>query len=293
MIAQPWNTFCHLCNVMKQLLHIALIFSTFAAIPSADAHAQEGKPPLVSLDTLDQIPLRRINNQAFGDGEMLRYRLHYGIIDAGEAVITVKSAPRKIQNREVFQVVGKGRTLGAFNLFYKVNDHYETYLDKQGIFPWLFIRDVNEGGYKIKQNYSFYQDKRAVKTHKGEVFYVEPQVQDMLSAFYFARTLNFSEAQVGEVFTIPSFVDGEEWPLRIKFIGREVINTRTGKYRCLKFVPVVQKGRIFKAEEDLMVWITDDLNRIPVLAQAKVLVGSIKMELVEYNGIANPLAKVN
>jgi hypothetical protein len=115
----------------------------------------------------------------------------------------------------------------------------------------------------------------------------------MLSSFYFARTIDFSNARIGEVFTIPTFVDGEEFPLKIRYLGKENLKSRTGTYRCLKFVPVVQEGRIFKEEEDMTVWITDDKNRIPVLAQAKVLVGSIKMELVEYRNLSNPIAKID
>jgi hypothetical protein len=117
--------------------------------------------------------------------------------------------------------------------------------------------------------------------------------QDMLSTFYFARTIDFSNASAGQVFTIPTFVDEEEYPMQIRLVGREKLKSRTGTYNCLKFVPVVQEGRIFEDDEDLQVWITDDKNKIPVLAKAKVLVGSIKMELVEYDNLANPIAKVD
>lgn len=255
--------------------------------------AQE-KPPRVQMDTLPDIELReKVNNRAFQAGEYLKFRLHYGFVDAGEAEIRVKDTDREIFGRDVYHIVGEGKTLGAFNWFFKVRDKYETYLDKEGIFPWLFIRDVYEGGYEINQNYKFFQHKGAVKTQDGETYKVNPSVQDMLSAFYFARTLDFSDATPGKTYTIPSFVDGEEFPLIIKYLGTEVIKTRTGKYRCMKFVPVVQEGRIFKDEDDMRVWVTDDSNRIPILAKAKVLVGSIKAEVVDYSGLAHPVAKVD
>jgi hypothetical protein len=132
-----------------------------------------------------------------------------------------------------------------------------------------------------------------VSTHKGDTFKIPPVSQDMLSSFYFARTLDFTNAKKGDIFTIPTFVDEEEYPLQIKYLGKENLKSRTGTYRCLKFVPVVQEGRIFEKEEDMTVWITDDENKIPILAKAKVLVGSIKMELVEYDNLANPLAKID
>lgn len=251
------------------------------------------KPPKASLDTLETIALPSSGQSAFGDGEYLRFRLHYGIIDAGEAEINVNRVGRRYHGHEAYHIVGTGKTLGAFSWFFKVKDRYETYLDVDGVFPWEFVRDVREGGWTKQENYRFYQHKSAVKTQKGDVYKIPPFSQDMISSFYFARTLNFDTAEVGDIYSIPTFVDEEEFELRIKFIGRENLKSRTGTYRCLKFVPVVQKGRIFKEEEDMMVWITDDKNRIPILAKAKVLVGSIKMELVEYDNLQNPVAKVD
>lgn len=251
------------------------------------------RPPLVNMDTLATQTLPKVKHEAFQTGEYLRFRLHYGFVDAGEAELVVKDAGRKFNGREVYHIVGTGKTLGAFNWFFKVRDTYETYLDKQGSFPWMFVRDIQEGGYKKKQNYAFYQHKGAVKTQKGETFQIPVASQDMLSSFYYARTLDFTNAVIGQVYDIPTFVDDETFTLRIKFLGREEINSRTGTYKCLKFVPVVQEGRIFKEEEDMIVWITDDKNKIPILAKAKVLVGSIKMELVEYGNLANPVALVD
>jgi hypothetical protein len=251
------------------------------------------KPQKANLDTLKAVELPYQPIDEFGPGEYLRFRLHYGLIDAGEAELTVKRTNRTFFGRPSYHIVGTGRTLGAFNWFFKVQDRYETYLDANGVFPWEFIRDIREGGYTKQENYKFYQHKAAVETHKGDTFAILPFSQDMLSSFYYARTIDFSDAKVGDVYTIPTFVDEEKYPLQIKFLGREELKSRTGTYRCLKFVPVVQEGRIFEKEEDMTVWISDDQNKIPILAKAKVLVGSIKMELVEYANLINPIAKVD
>ena len=206
-------------------------------------------------------------------------------------VYFIQKTDKKVGGREMWHVVGEGRSLGAFDWFFKVRDRYESYIDKDGVFPWLFIRRVNEGGFEINQDYTFYQHKKKVKTGQKE-FDVPAFVQDMISAFYYARTIDFSKAKVGDIFTINTFLDDEMFPLQVKLAGRETIKTRTGKYRCLKFRPVVQEGRVFKSEEDLNIWITDDENKIPVLAKAKVLVGSIKMELTKSEGLKNEMAKV-
>ncbi len=238
-------------------------------------------------------PYRKVNNTAFQPGEKLTYRLSYGILDAGEAVLSVEESNKSIQGRKVWRVRGVGRTISAFEWFYKVNDVYESHMDAEGMFPWLFIRRVNEGGYKINQDYTFYQHKKVVDNGEGKKFKVPAMVQDMLSSFYYARTIDYSNAKIGDVFTVNIFLDNELYPTKIKFKGKETVKIKEGKFRCLKFVPVVQEGRVFNSEEDLTVWITDDANRIPILAKAKIKVGSLKMHLVSWENLKNSMAKVS
>jgi hypothetical protein len=236
-------------------------------------------------------PLRTVRHNAFKPGEKLTYVVHYGFINAGEAVVELRDMPYTIQGRKVWQAVGTGRSLGAFNTFYKVDDFYSSVFDAEGVFPWVFSRNVSEGGFEFTQDYVYHQHKHQVTTQRQRTHDVPPSVQDMLSAFYYARTIDFSRAKPGDIYTIETFLDDELWPLRMKYIGKETIKLRNGKYRCLKFQPVVQEGRIFASNNDLNVWVTDDGNRIPVLVQAKVLVGSIKMQLTGYEGLAHPIAR--
>ncbi len=237
--------------------------------------------------------LRKINHNAFKAGEQLEYKLHYGVINAGVAKLEVKNLGKKIAGRDVYHIVGSGRSKGAFDWFFKVRDTYETFLDVDGVFPWMFKRDVNEGGYKINQKYTFAQAKNKVNNGEGKQFEAPHGVQDMLSAFYYARSIDYSKAKKGEIFTIWSFVDDELWPLKIRYLGKDEIKVSGDKYRAMKFCPVVQEGRLFKNEEDVAVWISDDGNKIPLLAQGKVLIGSVKMELTKAKGLANPSAKID
>lgn len=253
----------------------------------------QGVQPSESNDPDTAVKYPTVHNKAFKPGEILNFRIHYGIIDAGTARLEVKKPDRKIRGREIIHVIGTGRSKGAFDWFFKVRDRYESYLDEEGVFPWLFLRDIEEGGYTKTQNYKFYQDKQIVENKKGKVFKVPLGIQDMLSAFYYARTMDFSRLQLGDTVSVMSFVDDELYPLRIKFAGKETISIKSGKYRCLKFNTIVQEGRVFKANEDLAVYISDDENKIPILGEVKLLVGSIKVELTDYEGLANPLAKVD
>lgn len=244
------------------------------------------------LTSSDQVSYPNANNKAFQAGEKLRYRVTYGFVDAGEAILEVNSTTKKGNGRDMLHMKGTGRTLGGFNAFYKVNDVYESYVDKKGIFPWYFVRRVDEGGYKLSQDYTFKHDKQKVNNGNGKEFTIPMAIQDMVSSFYYARTLDFKNMKVGDIVEFKCFMDDEIWPLKIKFVGDEVIHIRKGKFNCKKFVPVVQKGRYFESENDVNFWVTNDENRIPILVRAKIPVGTVKLHLVEWEGIKHELNKV-
>ncbi len=234
-----------------------------------------------------------VSNTAFKQGERLRYRITYGFMDAGEAVLEVKSTSKKGGDRALHHVEATGRTLGGFNAFYKVNDLYQSYIDQKSIMPWYFKRDVDEGGYKINQYYTFKQNYSKVNNGKKD-FAIKMGCQDMISSFYKARTLNFKGMKKGKVFSFDCFMDDEVYKLKIKYVGDEEIRIRKGKFTCHKFVPVVQTGRYFKKEDDVQFWVTADKNKIPVLVKAKIPVGTVKLHLVEWSGLNNELSsKIN
>ncbi|MFM7015841.1 MAG: DUF3108 domain-containing protein [Bacteroidota bacterium] len=235
--------------------------------------------------------LRKINQEAFIPGEQLKYRVHYGFMDAGQATLTVAPTLKTVMGKTCYQVVGEGKSVGAFDWFFKVRDRYESYIDKDAMIPWYFVRDVREGGYKVNQKVKFDQlnnvatsEKKAIKTPK--------HVQDLLSAFYFARTIDLSNAAIGDTFLIHTYLDDEIFPMMIKYVGKVYLTTDKGKFRCVKFKPYVMEGRVFKEQEGMTIWISDDKNRVPVRAEANLMVGSIKMDLEEYSGVAHPLALV-
>lgn len=238
----------------------------------------------------DQLPSR--NNLAFKAGEKLTYRLHYGILNAGEAVLEVKPDLLRVNGRNVYHIVGSGYSTGTTDWFFKVRDTYETYMDKDALLPWLFVRRVDEGGYKFSQNYAFNHYTKKVDIGNDQKLDIPAGIQDMVSAFYSARNLDLSNAKPGDLFTLNCFLDKEIWPLKIKFIEKEIIDTDLGLFRCLKFRPIVQQGRVFKKEEDLNVWISDDKNHIVVRAQAEVLVGSIKMDIKSIKNLANASSQI-
>ena len=233
-----------------------------------------------------QKTLRSIKNEAFKPGEKLTFRLHYGIISAGEGTLEVLPATQNFGGRTCYHVVGTGETVGAFNWFFKVRDTYESTIDSQAIIPWYFVRRVNEGGYKINQNVTFNHYMDSAVSEKKTI-HIPENTQDIISAFYYARTIDFTNAKEGQIFEIQGYIDDELFPLNIKFMGRETVNSKKGTFRCIKFRPMLMKGRVFKESEDMTVWVSDDKNHLPIRVQSDLLVGSIKMDLVDFENLAN------
>jgi hypothetical protein len=232
---------------------------------------------------------RTVKNEAFKCGEKLVYRIHYGFIDAGQATIRIEDSLVPVSGKKAYHIIGTGISTGAVNVFFKVNDRYETYIDAKALCPLLFIRHVNEGGFLINQNMLFDQDFHIVNS-TGKKIKIPDYVQDMLSAFYYSRTFDYTNEKPGKIDSVITIVDDKVWSLRIKFVRRDTIKSDVGKICCLVFEPMVQKGRIFKHDNDLQVWISDDKNHIPIKAQANILVGSIKLDIMSWSGLENQAA---
>lgn len=226
---------------------------------------------------------------AFTTGEWFKLRIHYGVINAGYASVEIKEAVKN--NKKVHHVVGKGWTVGMTKFFFKVEDDYQSYFDKETGKPYHFIRKINEGGY-IKDQEGFFDQKNntvLVKDYKHKTektFSVPENVQDIVSSFYYLRNHpKIDKLNVGESIAIDMFFDNETTKFKLKFIGREDIKTKFGKISCMVFRPYVQAGRVFKEEESLTVWISDDDNKIPVRLKASLAVGSLKAELDAFKGL--------
>ena len=241
-------------------------------------------------DKENDLPISK--TKAFDVGERLEYRFHYGVIDAGRGVLSVDQHDKKIRGREVYRIVGDAKSNRLFDFFYKVRDHYESYIDTERICSMGFAKHLDEGGYIDIQDYTFYQDEGKVDNGEGELFDVPTGTQDIISTFYKARTIDFSDAQPGDKFSLPTFIDNEFWHSEIVFLGRETLKIRSGKYKCIKIAPIVQKGRVFRNKAAVVAWITDDENKVLVRAKADVIVGSVKADLISYSGLAHPVAKV-
>ena len=229
---------------------------------------------------------------AYDVGEWFKLRIHYGIVNAGYATLEVKDAT--INNKKTFHIVGKGYTTGMSRFFFKVDDLYESYIDKETRNPYQFVRKIDEGGYTKNQEGFFNQssNKVLVKDYKHrteKTIYVPKNTQDILSTFYYLRNHpNIDKLNIGESLAIDMFFDDETTKFKLKFMGRENITTKFGVVPAMIFRPLVQSGRVFKEQESVTVWISDDDNKVPLRIKASLAVGSIKADIDAYKGLKKP-----
>ena len=230
------------------------------------------------------------NKAAYKGGEWLKFRMHYGIINAGFATIEINEIEEK--NADAFHVIGKGWTTGLAKLFFEVKDNYQTKFYKETSQPYHFRRRVDEGGHIISRDVYFDQQAKTARIkdhkHKTEKTLEIDNVQDMISSFYHLRNHDISGMKINEEIKLMMFFDYETYDFRMRYLGDEVIKSKYGKIKCHKFRPLVQSGRVFEEEESLTVWVTADDNKIPITIKADLAVGSLKAELDEFKGLAHP-----
>jgi len=227
--------------------------------------------------------------KAYADGEWFKFRVHYGFLTAGYATLETKGTTFK--GKEVFHVKGFGETVGVSKWFFKVKDDYQSYIDREKDIPYFFIRKIDEGGYTKNQEIEFNHNSNTAtvndkKHNEISKFEFPDGTQDMISAFYYLRNrLDVKNIKKGEVIEINMFFDNENYKFRLKFLGREVLDTTFGKVPSLIFRPYVQSGRVFREKESLTVWVSDDDNKIPLLVKADLAVGSLKATLIQFKGL--------
>ncbi len=247
-------------------------------------------PLTISLNAGDDFC--NTKNSAFNTGEYLNYRVYYTLgvyVAAGEANFNVTL--ERLNNKPVYHVVGDGRTYSFYDNFFKVRDRYESYIDTSNLQPLKFIRNVNEGSYKKYENVTFNKSANTAITNAG-VFKVPACVQDVISAIYFARNIDFNKYKPNDRIPFSMFLDNEVYDLYIRYMGKEKIKTKYGSFNAVKFKPLLLKGTIFEGGEKMTVWVSDDANHIPLRVESPISVGSIKVDMMGYKNLRYPLSSM-
>ena len=253
---------------------------------------------LVTSPMEHQLEYCSIDNTTFEGGEELVYKLYYNWgfvwVSAGEVTFRVND------NGSNFHVTADGRTYGSYDWAFKVRDNYECDIDKNTLLPSHSIRSVKEGGYRLYDEMTFDQKSKKVVSKRGKTkdatqqqsFKLDNCTHDVLSIIYYLRNANFDQFRKGDSFPIEIFMDKKVWPLKVKYSGKEKKKwvKGMGYFNTHTFTPELIAGEVFKEGDQMKVWVSDDANKIPVLIESPVSVGSVKVVLKSYKGLKYPLS---
>ncbi|MGV8947441.1 MAG: DUF3108 domain-containing protein [Lutibacter sp.] len=271
---------------MRNIIYLFIFLIAFTSIgQSIEKKNEKSFEPVSKVKNSQQ-------NFAFQGGEWLKFKMSYSnFLNAGFSTMEVRETTNN--QKEAFHILGKGKSTGIVSLFFNVKDDYQTFMYKESLLPYRFIRKIDEGGYTKDEEILFNHEKNeaVVKNHKRNTVNKHPigdDIQDLMSSLYFLRNQNLSNLKSGDQIDLKMFLDQEIINFKLRFLGKEVIKTKFGKVKALKFKPMVQAGRVFKEQESLTIWISDDENKIPLLIKASLAVGSLRADLDEFKGLAHP-----
>lgn len=234
-----------------------------------------------------------IKNTSFQTGEIVTMKVFYNALNvyvgAGEASFT--TSLERFNGKTVFHCVGEGHNYAFFDKFFKVNDRYESYIDTATMLPIKFVRNVDEGGYKIYNNVTFNQGSFTVVSNKG-VFKTSKCIQDVVSSMYYARNINYDSYKPGDKIPFDMFLDDVVYHLYLRYMGKEIVKTQYGKFKAIKIKPLLIKGTMFEGGEKMTAWISDDPNRLLLRVESPVTVGNIKVDMFGYKNLRYPLSSL-
>jgi Protein of unknown function (DUF3108) len=278
---------------MKNLLKKSFLFTPLLVVMMSFTGMNQ--QPSVSSPPQYETPFLPINidNSTFQSGEELVYKIYYNLnfiwVPAGEVTFKIDDTGGQ------YHLAATGRTYDSYEWFFKVRDNYDTYVDKATMLPNVSIREVNEGKYRLydkvkydqvakKATYERGNNKYAIEK-KGEVNLNEC-MHDVLSIVYYSRTLNYDNAQMGQEYPLKLMLDEEIYPLKYKFLGKEKKKIRDqGTWSTIKFTPRVVSGNVFKEGTEMKIWASNDANKIPLMIESPVSVGSVKIVLKSWKGL--------
>lgn len=236
----------------------------------------------------------KVENDTFQEGEYALYRMHYGFITGGYASVRVSDTLHQMDGKSCFHLEAKGWTTSSFDLFYKIRDRYESFVDKESLLPLHFKRDIKEGGFKSFTEIHFdHEGDTAHYTHRNKTvtpYAVPDRIHDVVSSFFFARaTHDHKELQQGSRIPLTCFLDRETFKLEAQMLGRERIKVSGKSYKALHFKLLVEEAGLLTDGGKVDFWISDDKNKLLLRMESELWVGSVKADLVEARSLRHPM----
>ncbi len=253
--------------------------------------------------TLQAKEFGKLQNTVFHSGEEITYNAFYnwGFLwfNAGEVVFSVKNAT--YQEKPCYHIKSLGRTHSKYDNFFQVRDTFEVFLQPDSLATYYYRRATYEGPNNMQVNYYANFDSAKIYAQKtepdqplrSEAFDILPNSYNVLSAIYAARNFDFTKVKVGETIPFKLWVDMEYADVYVRYKGVTEVKLKGGAtYNCLVFSPLLVEGTLFRDGEGMSVYVTNDRNRIPVMIEAKILVGSVKAILSDTRGLRYPVESI-
>ncbi|MEO1052857.1 MAG: DUF3108 domain-containing protein [Bacteroidota bacterium] len=247
---------------------------------------------LTAFKSSDNRELRYVQNTSFQAGEVIEFRAHYGFVNAAEARMEISSDIHYVNGRPCYKIDAYANSIGMFDFFMTVRDNWGSYLDTASIIPQKSYRKLREGNYRKHEIVEFDHNKDTVvvqtyhykkKYWKPKRFYGIPtNAQDIISGYYFLRTMDFSDFEGGEIFNIDAFFEDRVYFFKVKFVRREVLKTKIGKLNSLVFRPIMPDNKLFDGEDSIEIWLSDDENKVPLKIKAKMFIGAVEVDIKSY-----------
>lgn len=235
---------------------------------------------------------RVVKNTSFIRGEVIDYKIHYGFVNAAEGKMVIHEDLHKINNRDCYKIDVYGKSIGMFDLFLKIRDNWGTYLDTASIMPQKFYRKIEEGKYRKHEIVDFDHVNGEVTVHNFhtkkniwkplEHYEIPKYAQDMVSGYYYIRTIDFDQLSINDIIKVNAFFDDELYDFKIRYLGKEEVKTKIGAIQAILISPIMPENSLFDGENSIRVWISDDRNKVPLKVKAQMFVGAVEIDIQSY-----------
>lgn len=243
---------------------------------------------------------------AFGAGEKLTFTVHYkwGAVNSDVGTGTVSLDTVRFNGEKAFRCTVYGKTSRIYDLFFKVREDFRSWFTCDGLRPLKFTRDTQEGSYRARNTYLYdwngddpHIDADVYSTSSGErslEMPLTPCTYDLPALFFFARNMDMDNVEVGKRYPMTFAIDDDIYNVYFIMLGRETKKVKgLGNVRTVKFAAKLLAGEVFNGEEDMIIWISDDDNRVPVYFEAPILVGTASGRLSAYEGLKHPFSSLS
>ncbi len=210
-------------------------------------------------------------------GEYFQFSIDWSGLNGGSALMQVQNL-QTVDGHRAWRIVTKAESNSFVSKFYKVRDRAESFIDAESLVTRRFEKHLREGGYRKDMVIHFDQAGKKAVYEGGKSLDVPARVHDVLSAFYYVRTVPLPD---GASVSIPTHDNEKSYEMVVKVLRRERIEVPAGKFDCVVVEPVLKSEGIFKSKGEMFVWLSDDDRRIPVQVKSKVPIGSISVSLTD------------